>query len=280
MFDALSFFLNRRNISRKDIRFIFCINSGRAGSEYLATLLGTAAKAHSFHEPEPQMIGDCLHSVARNGLESTFTDRRIKSKAIVKIVSQFPDQSTYIETSHMFIKTFYDVVLHDLNNVHVIHLQRDLLQTLKSFVQLCFFSEKNSAWPDWLISPNAQTAMIKPIDDDNNMDSIDLSIAYLIEIEARAAAFQQKYPQIPFHETDINDLNDLDRVKALFADLGLSFTPDTEKIVGEKINQRSEKKNKYASQVGEEELKERIRSYLEKGQRLGITFPDRVMTYA
>jgi len=280
MLDTLSFNLNRRKISRKEIRFIFCINSGRAGSEYLAALLGTAAKAHSFHEPEPQMIGDCLRSVARNGLESTFDARRIKSKSIVKIAGQYPKHSVYIETNHMFIKTFYDVVLHDLINVQVIHLQRDLLQTLKSFVQLCYFSDQNAAWPDWMISPNAQTATIKAIAADDKLDHIDLSIAYLVDIEARAAEFRQKYPQIPFHETDINALNDLDRVKALFTDLGLSFTPETEKIVGEKINQRSATKKKYASQASEEELKERIRSYLEKGQSLGITFPDRVMKYA
>jgi len=277
MLDTLSFLYNRRKTSKKGIRFIFCINSGRAGSEYLATLLGTAPMAHSFHEPEPQMIGSYLRSVARNGLQKTFADRRIKSKAIVKIASQYPAQSVYIETNHMFIKTFQDVVLNDLRNVQVVHLQRGLLQTLKSFVELCYFSDKNRAWPDWMISPNAQTAAIKPIDADDKLDCIDLSIAYLIDIEARAVAFRQKYPHIPFHEIDINDLNDLSKTKTLFGDLNLSFTAETGKIVGEKINQRASTKKKYASQVTEEELQERIRAYLEKGQKLGIEFPDRVL---
>jgi hypothetical protein len=280
MLGTLSFLNQRRKTAKNGIGYIFCINSGRAGSEYLATLLGTAANAHAFHEPEPQMIGNCLHSVTQNGLRKTFAERRIKSKAIVKIAGQYPAQAVYVETNHMFIKTFYDVVLHDLKNVQVIHLQRDLLQTLKSFVQLCYFSDQNSAWPDWMISPNAHTAAIKPIADDDKLDYIDLSIAYLIDIEARAAAFRQMYPHIPFHEADINDLNDLGKTKALFSALGLSFTAETEKTVGEKINQRSSTKKKYASQVTEEELKERIRAYLEKGRRLGITFPDRVMTYS
>jgi len=279
MLEAMTFFLNRRKIAQKGIRFIFCINSGRAGSEYLAVLLGTASNVHSFHEPEPQMIGDCLRSVTRNGLQKTYSDRRVKSKAIVKVASQYPDQSTYIETNHMFIKTFYDVVLQDLENVQVIHLQRDLLQTLKSFVQLCYFSDQNSAWPDWMISPNAQTAVIKAIADDDKLDYIDLGIAYLIDIEARAAAFHQKYPQIPFYETDINDLNDLEKVKTLFTDLGLLFTPETEKIIGEKVNQRNNVKKEYAKQISNDQLAERIRIYLHSGQRMGIKFPGRVLKY-
>jgi hypothetical protein len=280
MLDAFSFLNNRRKTVKKGIRYLFCINSGRAGSEYLATLLGTAPMAYSFHEPEPQMIGEYLHSVARNGWQKTFNDRRIKSQAIVKIASQFPDQSVYIETNHMFIKTFYDVVLRDLRNVQVIHLQRDLLETLKSFVQLFYFSDKNSAWPDWMISPNAQTVVIKAIDDDNKLDYIDLGIAYLIDIEARATAFRQKYPHIPFHETDIIDLNDMDKTKVLFKNLGLSFTSETEELIGRKINQRANVKEKYANQVNDEQLAERIRIYLKKGEELGIKFPDRVLKHS
>ncbi|MDX2479880.1 MAG: hypothetical protein QNK24_06040 [Desulfuromusa sp.] len=280
MLDTFSFLHNRRKTAKKGIRFIFCINSGRAGSEYLATLLGTAPMTYSFHEPEPQMIGDYLLAVARNGLEKTFNDRRTKSKTIVKIASQYPDQSVYVETNHMFIKTFYDVVLRDLRNVQVIHLQRDLLQTLKSFVQLCYFSDQNSAWPDWMISPNSQTAVIKAIDGDNKLDYIDLSIAYLIDIEARATAFKQMYPHIPFHETDINDLNDIDKTKALFANLGLSFTTETEDIIGGKINMRANVKKKYANQVADADLLDRIRDYLKRGDELGIKFPNRVLKYS
>lgn len=280
MLGTYSFLHDRRKTLKKGIRYVFCINSGRAGSEYLATLLGTAPTAYSYHEPEPQMIGSYLHSIARNGLKKTFTDRRIKSKAIIKIASQLPDQSVYIETNHMFIKTFYDVILHDLKNIQVIHLQRDLLQTLKSFVQLCYFSDQNSAWPDWMISPNAKTAKIKAIDDDNNLDYIDLSIAYLIDIEARANEFHKNYPHIPFHKTNINDLNDTGKTKELFSKLGLKFTSKSEEVIGGKINQRANIKQKYENIANDTQLLERIRSYLKKAKALGIEFPSSVLKYS
>jgi hypothetical protein len=280
MLDTLSFLINRRRASRKGIGYIFCINSGRAGSKYLAALLGTASGVYSFHEPEPQMIGNYLRMVAEKGCEATFALRRIKSKAIVKIASRFPDRSVYAETSHMFIKTFYDVVLHDLENVVVIHLQRDLLQTLKSFVQLCYFSEKNTTWPDWMISPNARTASIKCIGTDRQLDYIDLSIAYLIDIEARAKSFQHRYPEIPFHTVDIKDLNDTKKIRKLFADLGLSFTRETEEVIGKKINQRANLKEKYVNPTDELNLEARIQDYLRKGQESGIHFPERILRYA
>jgi hypothetical protein len=122
--------------------------------------------------------------------------------------------------------------------------------------------------------------VIKAIDDDNKLDYIDLGIAYLIDIEARATAFRQKYPLIPFHETDIIDLNDMDKTKVLFKNLGLSFTSETEELIGRKINQRANVKEKYANQVNDEQLAERIRIYLKKGEELGIKFPDRVLKHS
>jgi hypothetical protein len=46
---------------RHDMRYIFSINTGRAGSQYLSDLLGMAKNVVSFHEPQPQMIDRYLN---------------------------------------------------------------------------------------------------------------------------------------------------------------------------------------------------------------------------
>ena len=280
MLDRLTYVYNKRKALKKGIKYIFCINSGRAGSEYLAALLGSAPKAYSYHEPEPQMIDKYLNMVAERGLEPTFKARRIKSKAILGIVSRFPNQSFYIETNHMFIKTFYDVVLNELENISVIYLKRDFMETLHSFVQLCYFSDKNETWPKWMISPNSSTAKIKCIGEDKDLDYIDLCIAYLIDIEARAISFRDRFSQIPFYEVDINDLNIPIRAKALFEFMGLTFTPASEELIGKKINQRQSLKKKYANPVDQLDLVGRVRSYIKRGQEAEIDFPERILQYA
>ena len=39
-------------------------------------------------------------------------------------------------------------------------------------------------------------------------------------------------------------------------------------------------KKKYANNTNEENLAERLRNYLEKGEKLGIKFPERVLKYS
>ena len=58
---------------------------------------------------------------------------------------------------------------------------------------------------------------------------------------------------------------------------GERFTSETEGIIGGKINRRANFKQKYANQVSDEQLAERIRIYLHKGEQQDIKFPDRVL---
>ena len=181
----------------------------------------------------------------------------------------------------MFIKTFYDVVLHDLENVTVNLLEKGPpANPQKLCTTLLLLPNKNTAWPDWMISPNARTAKIKCIGADHELDFIDLSIAYLIDIEARARVFHQQYQDVTFHEIDINDLNEKSKVRDLFLDIGITFREETAGMIGRKINVRSDKKKKYDNPVDDLELINRFRKYIHKGEELGILFPERVFKYA
>eukprot|EP01102_Stenamoeba_stenopodia_P012710 TRINITY_DN403_c1_g1_i1.p1 TRINITY_DN403_c1_g1~~TRINITY_DN403_c1_g1_i1.p1 ORF type:complete len:475 (+),score=90.49 TRINITY_DN403_c1_g1_i1:1-1425(+) len=95
-----------------DMLFVFCIHPGRCGSKYLAALFA-AAGFHAQHEPTPQMNGEHLRSALKDGLMKTFGDRlKQKGMALIEgtqMYNTFP-VGVYVETSSMFIKTFYDVV--------------------------------------------------------------------------------------------------------------------------------------------------------------------------
>ena len=117
-------------------RLIFCINSGRSGSNYLAKLLGTAKEVMSYHEPYPQMIGNYLTLINQEDYTTSFTARKIKTFGIKDLLLKLPARQVYFESNHMFIKTFFDVVIQDFSKVEVIILRRYLPKVLKSFIEL------------------------------------------------------------------------------------------------------------------------------------------------
>jgi hypothetical protein len=63
-------------------RLIFCINSGRSGSEYLAHLLDTAAHTDGVHENRPSMHGYYLEPTLHGPMADSFEFRRDKERAI------------------------------------------------------------------------------------------------------------------------------------------------------------------------------------------------------
>ena len=174
----------------------------------------------------------------------------------------------------MFIKTFFDVIAKDLCNLHVIYLRRDILDTLCSFVSLKYFSPENKSWPKWMISPNAVTSAMKCLDQDENLDYIDLSIAYLIDIEARANRFAIDYPEIPLTNIKIKDLNNHFFVRNLFSKVGIKYTCATESLIGKRINQRNEVKSSFNNSLDRDYLKDRITIYLSKIQKAGLRLPN------
>lgn len=116
------------------------------GSQYLANLLSTAENVISFHEPEPQMSEEYNELVIKKGFQKTYANRCIKAKAIKDLLKVQTKETIYAETNHMFIKTFFDVILKGFNpdsyEINVIVLRRYMPAVLKSRVELGHFREK------------------------------------------------------------------------------------------------------------------------------------------
>jgi len=265
-----------KDLSQNEL-YIFSINTGRAGSKYLSAILATAKEVWAEHEPEPKMIGGVLKLVEDSNYIESYKARVYKTEAIKKILKD-SSFSTYIETSHMFIKTFFDVVINELQNVKVVFLKRNLVDTLHSFYQLGYFSDRNKAWSDWMISPYAVTLAIPCFLSGEEKDEIGLSLAYLIDIYARGHRFIKEYPHIPVFQVTLDELNHKEKVIDLFKKLNLEPTEDTYQYIGKKINIRQEKKKKFGGKdISKEYLRERCFSYFEKLKVHGYEVEDIIL---
>lgn len=256
-----------------DRRLIFSINSGRAGSKYLAQLLGTARSVESFHEAEPKMSGEFMSMINSAPMAASRDQRRIKADAIAAILRSKPG-AIYAETNHAFIKTFFDVVLDDFPSGSVINLRRDLPLVLKSFVELGYFSPLNPLSFSWMSSPNAATAALPAIGPDSSLDQFDLCIAYLLDIEARAARFREEYPEVPLYEVRLEELNRIEFVEEFFNRLHLVPTAATREVVGQSVNERRPRKEKIGNPATMEECQRRLAEYLKKAKARGINVPE------
>ena len=266
-------FVNLIKFNSNQHRLLFCINSGRSGSNYLSRILGTANEIRSYHEAEPTMTGEYLHMINTAPYSASFYRRKIKSKAINRILRELPPEGIYCETSHMFIKTFFDVIIENFKHVEVIILRRELPLVLKSFIELNYFSPENTVWPHWMSSPNAQTAALPCIGSDEELDHYDRCIAYLIDIEARAQRFKKDYSSVKTHEIRLESLNNYDKVSNLFQDLRIIPTDKTKEIIGQVINDRNQRKREFNSKTDVEYCRERIALYFKKAKTMGISIP-------
>lgn len=254
-------------------RLIFCINSGRAGSQYLAQLFKTAHDVQSFHEASPKMMGEPLRMINALPLEATREARRIKVSAIADSLRKMRPHEIYAETNHMFIKTFFDVVLAEFSNVDVVILRRSLPYVLKSFIELGYYSPLNPVAPDWMSSPNAATAALRPVAPDDQLDQYDAAIAYLLDIEARAQRFIRDYPLVRIHEARLEQLLDREGVAAFLTRLNLVPTELTWGFVGQRINDRLHRKSHFNNPTTLDECRRRLNAYVDRAEKAGIVVP-------
>lgn len=255
-------------------RLFFCINSGRSGSKYLAELLGSAKEVISYHEANPTMTGKYLQMINESSYAETFHKRLMKSKKIKKILRGLQPEQVYCETNHMFIKTFYDVIMSEFKYVEIIILRRNIALVLKSFIELNYFSSSNKGWHNWMSIPQAKTAAIPCIALYEEMDQYDLCIAYLIDIEARSQRFKQEFSSEKIHEVRLEALNEYKNIDKLFHDLRITPTNKTKAIYGQAINPREKKKIKFNNPTDLEYCKKRISDYIKKAKLMEISLPD------
>jgi len=106
---------------------------------------------------------------------------------------------------------------------------------------------------------------------DDEMDQVDRCIGYVIDIEARAQRFKQKYPQAQVIEKQLPELNNAEHVQDLFDKLNLKTTDKTWDVVGQVYNNKADDKQ---SDNSEEFCRDRILQYIQKCEAKGIKLPE------
>ncbi len=259
-------------------RFIFCVNSGRSGSQYLAALFASDPQTAAFHEAKPEMTGEILRLVERHSYPETYAARRHKAAACRALLNAQPGKSVYAETNHMFIKTFFDVAMNELagadSPVGVVILRRELARVVKSFVELGIYTERNVYWPAWMPSVEACTRAIDPPAPEASLTPLERIIAYLIDVEARAQRFLRRYPEANVFETRLERIgSDPAEIRRLFTWAGLKVSAESLALIGKRVNDRTQRKTTIGSAIGYVECRDAVTGYLERCRQAGIPVP-------
>ena len=271
-------FLYCENMTGPPRQYFFCINSGRSGSKYLTTLFAASPQAVAFHEAMPQMNGDLLHLIEREPYDATYDARRFKADAVRTHLARHPERHAYAETNHMFIKTFFDVVMREFDpvtgeRVGIVILRRDLTAVVKSFAELGMFTNSNAVWPAWMVSPYARTRAIEPAAPAGTLDPLETTVAYLVDIEARAQRFLRDYPHADVFETRLEAFADPAEIARLYAWAGLTLNDAARALSGQPVNERHKRKAQIGATVRREACEAAVARYLQRCADAGITVP-------
>jgi hypothetical protein len=85
------------------VDYIFCITTGRSGSDYLSTLFGHVEDCAAFHEPDPQANGRAMRRFSLGDREPM---QKVVEQKLAAIRELKGNRSVYVETNHCFIKGF------------------------------------------------------------------------------------------------------------------------------------------------------------------------------
>lgn len=181
----------------KDRHIIFCVSPGRAGSKYLSDVLSVGDGVIGLHEPEPKMTGDVLKQVLLEGRRAETFEQRKKEKigAIREVMEGMDKSVVYAETSHMFVKTFEDVVLETLGNVAkitVVYLRRPLKDVVWSQMRLGWFGKGHSGKDVWYYNASSVHPSEKAWNDGNASDVLDLLIGYNMDVLKRVGELERR----------------------------------------------------------------------------------------
>lgn len=244
------------------IQYIFSINTGRSGSQYLADVLSLCEGICAFHEPEPICNGMAMVNFL-SGKPALM--REIFADKLKFIREHKKENCTYIESNHMFIKGFGWLVPEHLpeNEIGVIILKRNPEEIVHSMERInC--TPLNHIGRTWIMHPLMKHAVNKVSFWEKQKYRVYFRINkflrhsvpgrktparfqnfnrkylhwYVDETFAQAERFKKRFPQIKFFEVDINELNSLEKFEEMFKFFGLDFKPSDAalKKIGIKVN--------------------------------------------
>lgn len=254
------------------IKYIFCINCGRSGSQYLSRIFQHVQGCISYHEMKPIGFGRPMQSFL-DGNE--YEIEKIAREKKQRIDNEIGNDKTFSETNHCFIKGFgwkiVELIPHE--SIGIIILKRDR-EAIASSLYRVGASPLNRDGRKWIILPIRNNPLVKPpqrfispfvtyvvfyllkfpfrrnkLMDRCNIPrlkipafitnyELDCLRWYVDEIAAMTHVFKKKYPGISYYEIDLDDLNNTCTVEDMLLNFGLRSNAVVNELIGKPTNQR------------------------------------------
>jgi hypothetical protein len=220
------------------INYIFSINSGRSGSDYLTEIFSKTTNAISIHEGFPIMNGKPMQAFNQGEDTALRQLMTLKLKQINK--SRKQGKKIYCETNHSYIKGWGYLIPDEYipqEEIAVIILRRNIDDCAYSLLRVHDVPGYTEFSRTWYLSPKATFNLSHP---SANANAYELCRWYVQETNLRAEHYQSNFPNITYIECDLEQLNDYSFVLAMFERLGLNPSPDLKTTCGNPLNSRSE----------------------------------------
>lgn len=224
---------------------VFTLSSGRSGTMSLYEMLRTnAADCTVVHEPSiwdrrnPSMFGRPIYDFTTQNVAPIHKLLATKRRTIERMGTPL-----YVETSHAFLKSFWEFAPEYFPNMKVIHLVRRPLEVARSEANREAYMNKwrtpvrNYRGRDW--RPYARWALtgLEPIFQafaHNRLSLFQRYVIQWIEVENRAMAFLQRFNMhdrcLMLHTP--NDLNDPQTVTRVLKFLNLPTSKSAPSLPG------------------------------------------------
>lgn len=216
-------------IIHPDKKFIFCVNPGRSGSNYLYRILSCADHVCATHEPEHEYreyshLTPRLWDLKKRPLPESYARRRQAKLVQINGMMGRTNADVYVETNPLFCSLWQDVILDELHNheVIILILRRNTSEVLKSLLDLGWFSTRDGN--NWMTTAYSVNSLVQPIVTESAATPSDLIISYLLNVEMLAQKIKQycKEHELTVIELDSNQLfgsNEI--ITSLFTRCGL-----------------------------------------------------------
>lgn len=210
-------------------QFVFVATTGRSGTAALQRVFTSAKGCIALHEPYPKMHAGILTSRSVGDGSAAHATYWTRKSTNIRRASSGHD--VYVETNHLFIKSFHDYAIADLGSrLHVVHLRRHPVGVARSMARLPAIpgTRTGDLWyfnfnhPGNLISGAAEELG----DGGRFSHPFFRSLWYWYEVEARIVMTKGDHPWLDVFCLEWTDRIDPSAVGALLQWAGLAYNQD------------------------------------------------------
>lgn len=251
-----------------NVKYIFCISTGRSGTAYLSKLLSQLNDCNAYHEQKPLLHNKLMRDYLGGNKEPLMQELPKKLELIFK-----NSKPIYVDTSHIFIKSFGWEIPHHIphHEIGVIILKRDK-ENVSSSTQRVHSGPFTYLGRKWILAPYKKAIVKPPINGLTynmyryvlkgywilkgetksevkkyprffNNKSLELINWYYDEIYALGNKFQKTFPKINYLELNLDELNKIDGFEKIVKAFRLEAFYDKElvkSVIGKPTNLKSE----------------------------------------